>query len=241
MPIPNLADLCLSLGVTPQNLSITFPGGASIDPQLPDLAFADPMRLSKQLLAQANAALAPLGPVFNLLDTVLALHAVVKSIPDAITHLDPGAITEALPALAAKAATLAKLVPQLSVPLLVLGLIDVLLAYLDGLAEQLRAILAQQARIQRAADRAVALGNAPLQIVVGCAAEYIEAQLASLGATVAPVNRFIGLINVFAELAGLAALPTIGELGADLASDLALLDALAAQLHALRDALPVPP
>jgi hypothetical protein len=239
MPIPKLEELCLSLTVTPQALSITFPGGAALDPQLPDLAFADPMRVAKQLLAQANAALAPLGPMFNLLDTVLALYEAVKALPDAITHLDPSAIADKLPELGTKVGALATLAPQLSVPRMVLGLLDVLLAYLDGLADQLRAIIAQQARVQRAVDRATALGNAQLQVVAGCATEYLDAQLASLGASIAPVNRFIALINVFGQLAGLGTLPGIEDLGTDLEAGLTRLDALAAQLHALLATLPV--
>jgi hypothetical protein len=103
MQLPNLEDLCVELTVTPQNLSLTFPGGAALDAQLPDIGIPDPMELSKQLMAQANAALAPLVPVFNVIDTVLALFQAVKAIPDAITHLDPTKITDALPDVAQKA------------------------------------------------------------------------------------------------------------------------------------------
>src|SRR6185503_4768861 len=41
----------------------------------------DPMQLSKLLLVQANAALAPFGPVFNLIDVALTLFNAVKAIP----------------------------------------------------------------------------------------------------------------------------------------------------------------
>src|SRR5205814_1428833 len=88
-----------------------FPGGATLDPELPNLGPADPMQLSKQLLGLANAALAPLGPVFNLIDMALALFNAVKAIPDAISHLDPSKISDALPELAQKAAKLAGLGP----------------------------------------------------------------------------------------------------------------------------------
>ncbi|MGH9886857.1 MAG: hypothetical protein ACREBE_15105, partial [bacterium] len=134
MPIPDLKTICVELTVQPQRLSVTFPGGASLDAELPDVGVPDPMELSKQLLAQANAALAPLGPVFNLIDVALALFNAVKAIPDAISHLDPSKITDALPDLANKAARIAAIVPQLSVPLMILGLIDTLLAFLGGLS-----------------------------------------------------------------------------------------------------------
>ena len=73
MPLPNLSDVCVAIKVTPQNLSVTFPGGAEMAVQLPDTGIPDPMQLAKQMMAQANAALAPLVPVFNIIDTVMAL------------------------------------------------------------------------------------------------------------------------------------------------------------------------
>lgn len=239
MPISDLETLCVELTVTPQRLSVIVPGGASLDPELPDFGPADPMRLAKQLLAQANAALAPLGPVFDLIDVGLALVEAVKAIPDAISHLDPGKITDALPELAQKAGKLAPLVPQLSVPLLVVGLIDTLLAFLDGLAVQLRALINQQARIQKAADRAALLGNAQLQAVADCSRHHVDAQLQSLSESLAPVNRFIALLNVFGQLAGLGPLPALSSLGADPAAALPPIADTAKLLQQLRAAIPL--
>ena len=239
MPLPDLETLCAELIVTPQRLTVIVPGGASLDPELPDLGPADPMRLAKQLLAQANAALAPLGPVFDLIDVGLALVEAVKAIPDAISHLDPGKITDALPELAQKAGKLAPLVPQLSVPLLVVGLIDTLLAFLDGLVVQLRALIGQQVRIQRAADRAAALGNAQLQAVADCSRHHVDAQLQSFSESLAPVNRFIALLNTFAQLAGLGSLPTLSDLGADPAATLQPIADAAKLLQQLRAAIPL--
>jgi hypothetical protein len=239
MPIPNLEDLCVQLVITPQNLSVAFPGGAALDTLLPDIGIPDPMELSKQLMAQANAALAPLAPVFNIADTVLALHNVVKAIPDAITGLDPGQITDALPDLAQKAGKLLALVPQLSVPRMIVGLIDVLLSFLGGLAGQLRAFIDLQVRIQRAENRAAELGNAQLLVVVGCAKEHVDAQMHSLAESVVPVNRLIALINVFSELAGLGPLPDLSELGRDAQAALEPLDEIVRVLKDLRATIPV--
>ena len=180
MPLPNLEDICVELVVTPRSLSVTFPGGAALDAQLPDIGISDPMQLATQLMAQANAALAPLSPVFNIIDTALALHQAVKAIPDAISSLDPGKISDALPDLTRKAGKLAALVPQLSVPLMIVGLIDVLLTFLGGLAGQLRAIIDHQMRIQRAENRAAELGNAQLQVVADCSKHHVDAQMLSL-------------------------------------------------------------
>lgn len=239
MPLPNLESVCVQLTVTPQSLSLTFPGGAVVSPQVPDLGIPDPIQLAKQLMAEANAALAPLAPVFNIIDTVLALFQAVQAIPDAITHLDPSKINDALPDVARKASKLAGIVPQLSVPLMVLGLIDVLLAFLDGLAGQLRAIVDQQVRIQKAENRAAELGNAQLQTVVDCAKHQVDAQMDSLAASIAPVNRLVALVNVFTQLVGLGGLPDLSNLGRDAAAALQPLQETARTLKQIRDTIPV--
>ena len=239
MALPDLGTYCVALTVTPQDVSITFPGGGSLAAQLPDLGFPDPMQLAKQLMAEANAALAPLTPVFNLIEVVLALHQAVKAIPDAISHLDPSQIADALPDVARKAAKLAPLVPQLSVPLLMVGLLDALLLFLDGLSTQLRAIVEHEARIQRAADRAALLGNAQLQVVVGCARDQVDAQMASLGQSFGGLHRLIALANALATIAGLSLVPSLADLGADAQSALApVTDAIHA-LSVFRHSIPV--
>ncbi|HEX7839684.1 MAG TPA: hypothetical protein VF469_19550 [Kofleriaceae bacterium] len=239
MPLPDLETVCVELTVTPQRLSIAFPGGASLDPELPDLGIADPLQLSKQLLGQANAALAPLGPVFNLVDMALALVKAVNAIPDAISHLDPSKISDALPELAQKAGKLLALVPQASVPLMIVGLVDTLLAFLGGLAGQLRALIDQQVRIQKAENRAAELGNAQLQTVADCSRHHVSTQLQSLSESVAPVNRMISLVNVFAQLAGLGPLPELSSLGSEAAAALGPLEDAVKALQRIRDAIPV--
>jgi hypothetical protein len=239
MPLPDLKNLCVELTVSSQRLSLILPGGAALDAQLADLGLPDPLQLAKQLMAQANAALAPLVPVFDLVDVALALANAVKAIPDAIAHLDPGKISAALPALEAKLAKVLALVPQLSVPIMIVGLIDVLLAFLDGLGGQLRAFIDQQVRIQRAEDRAAELGNAQLQIVAGCAKHHLDAQLRSLAESVAPVNRLVSLINVFAELAGLDPLPALGDLGFDIQAALASVNETTNALREARATIPL--
>lgn len=143
------------------------------------------------------------------------------------------------PDLTTKAARVAALVPQLSVPLMILGLIDTLLAFLGGLAGQLRAIIGQQMRIQRAETRAAELGNAQLQAVADCSKHHVTAQLQRLAESVAPVNRLIALINVFAQLVGLGPLPDLSNLGTDAAVALRGLDDTLKALQEIRAAIPV--
>jgi len=240
MPLPDLSVACIEIKVGKQDLCVTFPGGAEMCVQMPSVSVPDPSELSKQLMAQANAALAPLMPVFNIIDTVIALFNCVKAIPDALgPPPDPSKLAKCLPDVAKKVSKLLKLIPQLSVPLMIVGLIDVLLTFLEGIRGQLKAVIAAQVRIAAAATRAAELGNVQLSTIVDCANANIEAQMKNLGESAAPVNRLIGVINLFVELAGLPKLPDLSNLGNDAQAALGVLDPLVDQLKAARSAIPV--
>jgi hypothetical protein len=237
MPLPDLSAVCVDLKVTPQELCITFPGGAEICVQVPGVP--DPTDVSKQLLAQANAALAPLVPVFNIIDAILALFKCVKAIPDSLgPPPDPTKLAECIPDLAEKIDKLLKLIPQLSIPVLIAGLIDVLLFYLEGLRGQLQAIIAAQVRIAAAATRAAELGNVQLRTVVNCANASMDAYLQNLNEGMKPLNRLVGLLNLFLQLAGLPTIPDLSDLGDDAQAALAPLDAVIDSLKTVRAGLP---
>lgn len=240
MPLPDLSVACIEIKVGKQDLCVTFPGGAEMCVQMPSVSVPDPSELSKQLMAQANAALAPLMPVFNIIDTVIALFNCVKAIPDALgPPPDPSKLAKCLPDVAKKVSKLLKLIPQLSVPLMIVGLIDVLISFLEGVRGQLKAVIVAQVRIAAAATRAAELGNVQLATIVDCANANIEAQMKNLGESAAPVNRLIGVINLFVELAGLPKLPDLSDLGDDAQAALGVLDPLVDQLKAARAAIPV--
>src|SRR5512147_2090186 len=112
MPLPDLSAACVEVKATKQDLCVTFPGGAEMCVQLPSMSIPDPSELSKQLMAQANAALAPLVPVFNIIDVVIALFNRVKAIPDALgPPPDPSNLAGCMPELAKKASKLLRLIP----------------------------------------------------------------------------------------------------------------------------------
>lgn len=240
MPLPDLSAACVEVKVGKQDLCVTFPGGAEMCVQLPSVSIPDPSELSKQLMAQANAALAPLVPVFNIIDVVIALFNAVKAIPEALgPPPDPSKLAKVMPELAQKASKLLKLVPQLSIPLMVVGLIDVLLAFLEGTRNQLKAIVDAQVKIAQAATRAAELGNVQLTAIVDCANANIEAQMKNLGESAAPVNRLVAIINIFMELAGLGKLPDLANLGTDAQQALGVLDGVVDTLKQARSAIPV--
>lgn len=239
MLVSSLDRPCAQVNVAPSDLQVTFPGGAAVSSLVPILA-PSPIQVAQQLMAAVNAALAPVVPIFDLIDVARALFAVAQAIPDAITHLDPSGIAQALPDLGQKIARLLPLVPQASVPLMVLGVVDVLLAFLSGLSIELAAIVAQQARIQRSADRASQLGNVQLHAAVSCAQTQLASQLTGLSAAIAPVARLLSLASSIGALIGLAPLPAPTDLGSDVQAALTSVDQLTATLRAYRAAIPVP-
>jgi hypothetical protein len=46
-------------------------------------------------------------------------------------------------------------------------------------------------------------GNAQLRVVADCSRHHVDAELQSLSGSLAPVNRFIALLNTLAQLADL--------------------------------------
>ena len=239
MPLPDVETLCVHLAVTGQAMTVTFPGGAELSPQLASLGVADPAEVAKQLLGQANAALAPLVPIFDLIDVVMALVNAVKAIPDAISHLNPGKVTQALPDVGRTASKLLRLVPQVSVPVMVAGLVDVVLALLEGLAGQLRAMMEQEGRTARAAARAAELGNAQLATVVACSTTQLRVQMENLGESLRPVSRLLALVGLFSEIVGLPAPPQIDQLGTEPGAAMSRLEDITHALTAARRAVPV--
>lgn len=223
--------VCFQLSLANGELRITLPGGAVISPQS-GVELGDNLAVARSLIAQVNAALTPLVPIFNVID-------VVKLIFDALGAVtNPFRLAEILAELAQKIDALLQLLPQYSVPLLVRQLIDVLIVTLRGLQDELRAIIAQQARIAAAATVAAQPGNVALQAVVDCANGKLEKQLANLNASMAPLNRLIGLVNLLLGLAGLPELPTFTELGEDAEAALGALDVAINALETAQAALP---
>ena len=100
MPLP----ICIEIPEIPDPFSLTLPGGVSIE--------------HINLMEVIQPALTPLVPVFNIIDTVVAVFNCIKAIPDSLgPPPDPTALAACLPDLAEKVDKLLKLIPQLSLPL----------------------------------------------------------------------------------------------------------------------------
>jgi hypothetical protein len=152
-------------------------------------------------------------------------------------------MVEALSQLAEKLPKLLDLVPQLAVPRMVIGMLDTLIDFLEGLRDQVEAILLQAERTQAARAKAGELGDTNLLHIADCAKGHAEAQLQAMADALAPMNTLAGALNLFLGLLGLPEVPALDGLidSADPeAAGFAAIDALVDTLRSLRDAVPLP-
>lgn len=249
MPLPPIEDACIELdintgldvrlgidlgGLDLNALAILFPGAVEFTAQ-PGVTIPNPGDLTGKFIAEVNAALMPLMPLFDLIDTLL----LIKGVLDAVKSLNPGKIAAKITALLPKLDKLKMMLPALAVPKLLKGIIAMLLLFLYGFRAQLQAIIDAQAKIDLSAARAEALGCLDLKASVDCAQASVDIQFKAMQNSAAPLNRLIGVINLLAGLAGLPEVPTMANLGADASAALAPIDALISILKAMYDALPV--
>ena len=85
MPLP----ICIEIPEIPDPFQITLPGGVTME--------------HINLMEVIQPALTPLVPLFNIIDTVVAVFNCIKAIPDTLgPPPDPTAIAACIPELAAK-------------------------------------------------------------------------------------------------------------------------------------------
>jgi len=235
---------CITIPALPPPKEITFPGGATLSQVLAaGSEIPDPLDMVTNLLGQANAAMAPLVPVFNVIDAVIATFNCIKAIPDSLgPPPDPTKLAECIPELAEKVDALLKLIPQLSVPLLVVGIIDCIIDFLKGIKQQLEAIIDKLVEVANAATKADELGDAKLKLVVECAEENVNIQLQAMNESLGPINKLIAILNIFLGLIGLPEVPELGSLleSGDPEQALQPLDDVVKLLTDIRNAVPVP-
>lgn len=211
MPIPNLP--CLECIVPPQALCLTAPGGVSLCVNLPSLTVPTLSEIARQMFAQINTLIAPLGPVFALMDVVKALGDCVQSVPEAIVKLDPSGLIQCAPVLVEKLAKVAMMFPPLSIPIMLKDAITAIIAFLQGLQEDLQGAQLQLDRILEANTASLLPGNAALIDVVSCARSFYDRVMEHIAAGASPLNRLLGVLNFLVGfLPGVPPLPCIGGL-----------------------------
>ena len=239
-------DLCIALPEIPSLEDICFPGGFCLShiwdaiDQIPHLA-----DITLDFFSQIGPAMTPLAPLFNVLDTVLAIYRCVQAIPDVITSLDPSELLNCIPALAELIDKLLKLIPQLSIPKMVIAIIKNMAALLRAIAADLLYLLSQLQRIADMIDRAADLKDVKMNGFLVCAQDTVEGSVLSTAEALKGIGRIILLVNIFIGLFGGPEIPCFGSLVSDniaegLAVVVELLTTLADILEEIANSIPDP-
>jgi hypothetical protein len=234
----DLQALCTPLASV-SGSCLRFPGGAQICFNYPRIPSDDGEAL-RSLIAQANTSLAPLSPIFTLLDALLAVVDCVQGVPEAIVQLDPSKLIECIPNLAEKVAKVAALAPQLSLVAFLADLVELLALSMQAMARDLQRMATQQERILAAATNQA--GRPGLLTAVACAQSNLDAELEMLNAANEPLNKLFGVVLGLLSVIGV---PFDGTLSLDeialtsIEETTAPILALADTLLAIRETIPI--
>ena len=220
--------ICLEIPEIPDPLSITLPGGVTMQ--------------QINLMQAIQPALTPLMPLFVIIDTVVAVFNCVKAIPDSLgPPPDPTALAACIPELAEKVAKLLRLIPQLSLPYTINGIIDLVIDTLRQARSQLMHLQQQMQQILGAIDRATELEDAGLMAITSCAQANVAQEAANVGKSLASLGKLIGILNIFLGIVGGPEVPDLSNLaGRPLDDVIPPIDAIIEALQTVRSAVPVP-
>jgi len=235
---------CSALDAIPDLDDICFPGGFCLShvwdkiDQIPHAA-----DMSLQFYSQIGPAMSFLQPFFNTLDTVLALFRCVQAVPDAITNLDPTELFECVPELVEKINQLLSMIPQLSLPKMIIAIVRNLAYLLRGVAADLDYIQQQVNRIIAEFNAASDTGDLTWAGFLSCAEQTMTDQSLSTAEALKGLGRIVLLVNLLIGLFGGPEVPCFSELLTDvsvLEPVIAALLALADLLDLLADSIPDP-
>lgn len=239
-------ELCIALPDVPALEDICFPGGFCLSyiwdaiDKIPHMA-----DVSLDFFSQIGPAMAPLAPFFSLLDTVLAVYRCIQAIPDAITSLDPSELLKCVPALAELIDKILKLIPQMSIPKMIIAILKNMAYLIRAVASDLLYIQSQLQKIADMIDRASNLNDVKMNGFLVCAQATIEGSVMSTAEALKGIGRMILLVNIFIGLFGGEEIPCFGSLVSDNLADgldvvIDLLLTLADILQEIAEAIPDP-
>jgi hypothetical protein len=221
--------VCLELPDVGDPFALTLPGGLEIE--------------DFNLMRAVQPLLAPLIPIFEIVDTVVALYNCVKAIPDSLgPPPDPTVLAACLPDLADKIMKLLKLIPMLSLPITIAHLVDLVIAALREVKQKLEHLVAELGRIERSIEHARNLRDAGLTAILACARTNVEQEARNQGKQLASLGKLLHIVGIFMGMVGGPAVPDLAHLGGvPLGEVLAPIDALIGVLKSVRAAIPFPP
>lgn len=184
---------------------IPFPGGV----QLCADSLPNPLDGINSLFAKLNSALAPLVPIFTVIEVLICLKNCITAIPDCLMPPSPTPIINCSKQLIKTLDQLLKMIPQLSVPLLVVGVIDALIAFITAYRSAISLLIEREAQIIESQTRAASLGNAQMLVLLECSKSNIDIEFNNLSAGMGPVNQLLAIVNGLLDIVGLPCLPGI--------------------------------
>lgn len=220
--------ICLEIPEIPDPFAITLPGGVTMQ--------------QINLMEAIQPALTPLMPLFDIIDTIVAVFNCVKAIPDSLgPPPDPTVLAACIPELAEKVSKLLRLIPALSLPYTIIGIIDLVIDTLRQARTQLLHLQQQMVQILGAIDRATNLEDAGLMAITSCAQANVAQEAANVGKALASLGKLIGLLNIFLGMVGAPEVPDLSDLaGRPLDDVIPPIDAIVEALQTVRSAVPVP-
>lgn len=143
--------------------------------------------------------------------------------------------------MAEKVNALVKLIPQLSLPYTIIGIIDLVIETLTTARTQLLYLQQQMVQLTGAIDRAKELGDAGLMAITSCVQINIAQEAANIGKSLGAMGMLLGILNMFMSMIGGPEVPDLSSLsGRPLDEIIPPINALVKTLKAIREMVPVP-
>lgn len=222
--------------IGPRNLGVQFPGGAKINAFLTNL-YATEFEVAQDLLGKVSVLLVPFKVLFDIIEVVLAVKRILDAVPNVVTK--PQELVKELKAAGKLFVNLATLLPQLSLPILLGHICDLLDMLLTGFIAECEACIAKENDI-RAIEYDIADKISPMTQILDCARRINQQRLCAVVEGMAPVMMLIEALNKLLELLGFKPLPPLADLSNDMFGFRAQLDKARAGIRDLRRLIPTP-
>ena len=195
---------------------VCFPGGFCLSQIVDAINQApSPAQIIMQYFEQLGPVMAPLKPIFDIIDAVLAVYKCVKATGDAIAELDPTKIFDCIPELVEIINNLLNMIPQMSLPRMIQKILRTMASLLRGIATDLLYLVDKLEDIAAAIDRAADLNDVTLSGFLACSQATIQDQAFGMADVLAGIGRIILLVNILMGLFGGPEIPCFGALVKD--------------------------
>lgn len=221
------AFLC-SRGGLPDICQVLMPGGLTIS--------------APNVLSIMQPALAPLAPLFAIMQAVVQIKVCMEAAVDALAELDPGPLIDCVPGLTRLVDKLLSMLPSASLPKMAVDVLDCALSLLLRTRAALVALQAQAARVVGMVAKAAELQDEYLQALALCKEGQVADSLSDEMKGLVVLGQLLGVVAELLKLAGLDInMPDFEEIaGSSLEDAIEPIDDLVQKLQDIRETIPLP-